>query len=86
MWVGRAVGRRVRLVHVHPRVYGRLMRVASRFFVEPTVMTYELYGCLVNNGVVPREGQGERRLADWLARHGENLGRRYADQDNRPYS
>ena len=83
--VGEAIGRSPRIIHVHPRIFARAARVVSRFFTEPTVLKYEVYGCLVENGVVPRQPQGSRRLVDWLRERKDSLGRRYADQDHRPF-
>jgi len=84
--VGNAIGRKPRILHVHPKFFDRVARLINRFVEEPTVLDYEVYGCLVENGVVPREPQGTRRLVDWLRDHADSLGRRYADQDRRPFS
>jgi NADH dehydrogenase len=83
--VGGAIGRPPRIIHVHPRLFAQAARVMDRFFKEPTVLKYEVYGCLVNNGVVPRKPQGQRRLSDWLTERGTTLGQFYAHQDERPF-
>lgn len=85
LMVGSAIGRDPKLVYISPKVFTRAAWLVNQFLKEPTLLDYEVYGCLVDNGLVPRKPQGSRRLANWLAHRSDTLGRRYANQDNRPF-
>ncbi|HTS11111.1 MAG TPA: NAD(P)H-binding protein [Candidatus Limnocylindrales bacterium] len=84
--IARSVGRRVRLVHVAPRVALALSGLVG-LFVRDRILTREeveglMAGLLVSSG----PATAPTRLSDWLRANATEVGARYASEIGRHYA
>jgi uncharacterized protein YbjT (DUF2867 family) len=83
--IARAVGRSGRLVHV-PAALAYIATLATGWLVRDVVLTWEEYKGLMDNLLAPEgPAAGATRLSEWLAQHGDSMGRGYASEVARHY-
>ncbi len=77
--------RRVRIVHVRPRLL-LLLSLLLGYFVGDVLLTREEIGGLMANLLVSKgPATGQTRLSDWLEKNAASLGRQYASEVQRHY-
>jgi uncharacterized protein YbjT (DUF2867 family) len=83
--IARAIGRRVRFVHVPPAAALAAAAAIGRMVGDVLVTRDELGGLMA--GLVTTDGPatGTTRLTEWLARSSATVGRRYASEVSRHY-
>jgi NADH dehydrogenase len=78
--IGKAMKRRVRLVHV-PKFAAYLATLVTGWVVRDVVLTWEEYGGLMGNLLAPEGASvGETRLSEWLGQNAAHIGTRYASE------
>jgi len=78
--IARAVGSRARIVHVRPWLARATARLIG-WAVHDVLMTRdEVAGLMANLLVSTQRPTGSTRFTDWLAAHGDELGRAYASE------
>ena len=83
--IARGVGRPLRLVHM-PASLAYLATLVTGWFVGDVVLTREEYRGLMGNLLAPEgPSAGKTRLSEWLAEHGEAVGKKYQSELARHY-
>jgi NADH dehydrogenase len=83
--VAARVGRRARLVHVHPRLALAAAQTLSVFVGDVMLTPEEVAGLMANLLVSADPPLCATRLADWLEANRETIGARYASEIKRHY-
>jgi NADH dehydrogenase len=84
--VGRAVGCRAGIVHLPPELSLGLIRAVGWVVGETILARQELEGLMQELLVSAEPPRGRTGFSDWLARHGEGLGRRYQSELRRHFA
>jgi uncharacterized protein YbjT (DUF2867 family) len=79
------IGSRARIIHVPGAAVPLLSRVVG-LALRDVLLTWDEYGAMAN-GLADTDGPatGPTALSDWLVAHGEDLGRRYANELERHF-
>jgi NADH dehydrogenase len=83
--VAAAVGSRARIVHLPPRLVLALGRVMGVFLRDVLLTRDEVSGLSSELLVSARPPTGTTAFGDWVAEHGDALGRSYASELTRHY-
>ena len=78
--VGRAIGKRRRIVSIPPRLgllFGRLIGAALR---DVTITWEEVRGLMENRLCTESQPAGATKLTEWLREHADDLGKRYSSE------
>ena len=83
--VREVTGSRARIIHVPGAAVPLLSRLVG-LALHDVLLTWDEYGAMAN-GLADTDGPatGTTALSDWLAAHGEDLGRRYANELERHF-
>lgn len=79
------IGRHPRLIHLPPTLTLRLAHLIGWWMKDMTLTEQEYAGLSANLLVSSAEPSGQTHLSDWLTRHADQLGRRYASELARHY-
>ena len=75
-----AVGRQTRIVHVPGEVVAMAAQVLGRILHDVLLSREELFAMMDGLADSPASSIGETSVSGWIARHGDELGRRYANE------
>jgi NADH dehydrogenase len=75
-----AVGRSSRIVHVPGEVAAKTAQVLGRILHDVLLSREELFAMMDGLADSPAAPIGESSVSEWIARHGDELGRRYANE------
>jgi NADH dehydrogenase len=75
-----AVGGRSRVVHVPGEIVAMAARALGRILHDVLLSREELFAMMDGLADSPAAPIGETSVSEWIARHGDELGRRYANE------
>jgi len=75
-----ATGARARIVHVHPRLVPPISAVLGRALHDVLLTPEELHAMMEGLADTTGPATGTTELSRWLTDHGDDLGRRYANE------
>jgi NADH dehydrogenase len=84
--VAEKIKRPARILHVRPATALWFVRLVGWFVRDVVLTPEEIEGLLSNLLVTPSPSTGRTHLSDWLGRHADQVGIRYASELRRHYS
>lgn len=83
--IARAIGSRAWVAHAPPGLVRILLAIAGSAVHDIVLTRDEIKGLMANLLVSAHPPIGRRRLRDWVAQHGDTLGRTYASELDRHF-
>ena len=83
--IATAIGSRAWVAHAPPGVVHMLLAIPGCAVHDFVLTRDEIKGLMANLLISGRAAIGRRRFRDWVAQHGETLGRRYASESDRHF-